>query len=167
MARHKTSASVFVIAAVAIMAVAMLASTAFAALPVRQCTVQPPLSPLEAPPAPGSAAMAGAVASLVGLALGFLTGPQMASAGVARSLPDFSLVRPDYMQGIDASNAAKRPGEVDYVTRSHIEALLLPIAAEELKVESQKFDASPSRADRVEKLMRQLRELAPEADIPA
>ena len=34
----------------------------------------------------------------------------------------FSVVRPSYMQGVDAALAATKPGEIDFVTRSRIEA---------------------------------------------
>ena len=32
------------------------------------------------------------------------------------------MVRPSYMQGVDAALAATKPGEIDFVTRSRIEA---------------------------------------------
>lgn len=48
------------------------------------------------------------VAALVGLVLGFAPAA-WAGTGAARS--DFQLVRPSYMQGIDAAEAAIKPGE--------------------------------------------------------
>lgn len=56
------------------------------------------------------------LAVLAGLMLNFAA-PQSSWAGTGSGRPDFQVVRPSYMQGIDAANAAIRPGEVDYATR--------------------------------------------------
>lgn len=56
------------------------------------------------------------LAVLAGLMLSFAA-PQSSWAGTGSGRPDFQVVRPSYMQGIDAANAAIRPGEVDYATR--------------------------------------------------
>merc|ERR1719152_687348 len=58
-------------------------------------------------------------AAMVGLLAGLISGPQV--AGAAR--PDFLLKRPDYMLGIDAANTSTKRGEIDFVTRSQINAL--------------------------------------------
>jgi len=108
-----------------------------------------------------------AVAALVGVLVGLAAGPQVASAGVARPLPDFALTRPQYMQGIDASNSATKPGEVDYVTRSKIQWMQMSKAREEATLHNARVREGPSKEERVEKVMKQLREFAPEADIPA
>ena len=51
------------------------------------------------------------MAVLAGLVVAFAMPPKaLAQPG---GLPDFSVVRPGYMQGIDAANAATKPGEID------------------------------------------------------
>ena len=52
-----------------------------------------------------------AMAVLAGLVMAF-TAPRAALAQPG-ALPDFSVVRPGYMQGIDAANAATKPGEIE------------------------------------------------------
>ena len=52
-----------------------------------------------------------AMAVLAGLVMAF-TAPRAALAQPG-ARPDFSVVRPGYMQGIDAANAATKPGEID------------------------------------------------------
>mmetsp|Transcript_89786 Transcript_89786/g.279343 ORF Transcript_89786/g.279343 Transcript_89786/m.279343 type:complete len:166 (-) Transcript_89786:366-863(-) len=165
MAGRKLSALAAVVAVVA----AVLAASAFVvSMPVRQPAARPPPgAATTAPAAQDLPVHAGVVAGLVGLAVGLLASPQLAAAGVARSLPGFSLARPEYMQGDNAANAATKPGEVDYVTRSQIEWLQYPQTVQELQTVDAKLQSVPSKAERVEKVMEQVREFANEADIPA
>ena len=110
----------------------------------------------EAPPQ-NTNASAGILAVLAGLALTFAA-PQNSWAGTGSARPDFQLNRPAYMQGIDAANAATRPGEVDYVTRSRIEALQFPQALKEMEITQQKLSEAPTKEQRVANAMKQLQE---------
>jgi len=74
-----------------------------------------------------------AAAAVIGLAVGLLA-PQAAFAQ-QRAHSDFSLARPAYMQGIDAVGAATKKGEIDWVTRSRIQAMQYPTFVKELKME--------------------------------
>uniref|UniRef100_A0A6U9TR73 PSI-F n=1 Tax=Zooxanthella nutricula TaxID=1333877 RepID=A0A6U9TR73_9DINO len=122
---------------------------------------------VEEPAAGPSAGVAAAVAAaMVGLLVGLTSGPQAASA-VPRGLPSFSLSRPSYMQGVDAANAATRPGEIDYVTRSRIEALQWPEARKEAEMVRAKEQARPSKAERVARAKQQLQQLLATTEIPA
>ena len=61
------------------------------------------------PPRDAGAVVMGVLAGLVvGLAV-------PASSWAATDMPDFQVVRPGFMQGIDAALAATKPGEIDYV----------------------------------------------------
>uniref|UniRef100_A0A7S2FFT0 PS II complex 12 kDa extrinsic protein n=1 Tax=Alexandrium andersonii TaxID=327968 RepID=A0A7S2FFT0_9DINO len=162
--------SALALAAAAVLALVALSSTpAFVATPARPRTAQVARPATATPEAAGEApaVQPAAVAALVGLLVGLASSPLAASAGVARSLPDFALSRPEYMQGIDASNSATKPGEVDYVTRSQIQWVQMPKAREEALDHNSRVREGPAKAERVEKVMSQLRELASEADIPA
>eukprot|EP00438_Fugacium_kawagutii_P019973 Skav222683 [mRNA] locus=scaffold1471:61330:84049:- [translate_table: standard] len=86
------------------------------------------------------------LAMVAGLVVG-LAPPSWAGTGSGR--PDFQVVRPGYMQGIDAANAAIRPGEIDYVTRSRIEAAQFPQAFEELQKAEKKLQEAPTKEQRV------------------
>eukprot|EP00933_Yihiella_yeosuensis_P080469 TRINITY_DN938_c0_g1_i1.p1 TRINITY_DN938_c0_g1~~TRINITY_DN938_c0_g1_i1.p1 ORF type:complete len:167 (+),score=48.88 TRINITY_DN938_c0_g1_i1:83-583(+) len=96
-------------------------------------------------------------AAMAGLLIG-LAQSQVASAAGLR--PTFSLVRPDYMQGIDAALAATKPGEVDFVTRSQMEMSMMPETIEEFKKESDILKSAPSKEVRVKQQLEHLRELA-------
>mmetsp|Transcript_105140 Transcript_105140/g.272282 ORF Transcript_105140/g.272282 Transcript_105140/m.272282 type:complete len:179 (-) Transcript_105140:280-816(-) len=113
-----------------------------------------------------TAAAAGAAAAALGLLVGLASGPEMASA-VPRPLPDFLLKRPEYLQGVDAANAAWRPGEVDFVTRSRIEALQFPKMQKELQREEEKLRSVPTKAQRVQRAQDNMRRLAETMEIPA
>ncbi|CAE7495893.1 unnamed protein product [Symbiodinium natans] len=82
------------------------------------------------------------IAMLAGLILGLFAMPQDVEAGTGKLRPYFQLERPAYMQGIDAANAAWRPGEIDFVTRSRLEAAQFPKA---LQVAA--YDSERSRED--------------------
>mmetsp|Transcript_68412 Transcript_68412/g.160947 ORF Transcript_68412/g.160947 Transcript_68412/m.160947 type:complete len:165 (+) Transcript_68412:47-541(+) len=110
---------------------------------------------------PGAVVMA-VLATLAGLIMG-LAAPAWAGTGGAR--PDFQVVRPGFMQGIDAALAATKPGEIDYVTRSRIEASYFPQVKEELKATSMKLQEAPSKQERLEKVSQQLRDYAEGAEI--
>mmetsp|Transcript_10357 Transcript_10357/g.14533 ORF Transcript_10357/g.14533 Transcript_10357/m.14533 type:complete len:161 (-) Transcript_10357:147-629(-) len=97
------------------------------------------------------------MAILVGLALGLALVPS-AWAGTGSGRPDFQLVRPSYMQGIDAANAAVKPGEIDYVTRSRIEAAQFPKALKEMEMTRVKLEAAPTKEERVKASLKQLRQ---------
>eukprot|EP00435_Cladocopium_sp_Y103_P055194 s348_g18.t1 len=84
--------------------------------------------------------------------------PHSALAGTGSSRPEFQLVRPSYMQGIDAANAAVKPGEIDYITRSRIEAAQLPKAQQEMEMTRVKLQAAPSKEERVAASLKRLRE---------
>eukprot|EP00933_Yihiella_yeosuensis_P027778 TRINITY_DN2163_c0_g1_i1.p1 TRINITY_DN2163_c0_g1~~TRINITY_DN2163_c0_g1_i1.p1 ORF type:complete len:169 (-),score=51.71 TRINITY_DN2163_c0_g1_i1:360-866(-) len=104
-------------------------------------------------------------AVMVGLLAGLVSYPAMTSAANLR--PEFSVVRPDWMQGIDAALAAVKKGEVDFVTRSHMEMASMPEALEELKKEKDVLDNAPSKEVRVKQQLEHLRELAKITPIPA
>ena len=53
------------------------------------------------------------------------------------------------MQGIDASNAATKPGEIDYVTRSRIEAEQFPQALKEMEMTQAKLQDAPTKEQRI------------------
>lgn len=76
-----------------------------------------------------------AAAAVFGLMVG-LAAPQAASAQ-QRAHSTFSLDRPAYMQGIDAVGAATKKGEIDWVTRSRIEAMQYPLFVKELQLEKE------------------------------
>ncbi|CAE7037244.1 nrc-2 [Symbiodinium natans] len=114
------------------------------------------------PPSDAGTVVMGVLAGLmVGLAV-------PASSWAVNDLPEFlrprkqrfSVVRPSFMQGIDASLAATKPGEIDFVTRSRIEASYFPQVIEELKQEKVKLEAAPSKKERLEKAAQQMREYA-------
>jgi len=86
------------------------------------------------------------LAVLAGLIVGFAP-PSWAGTGSGR--PDFQVVRPDYMQGIDAANAAIKPGEIDYVTRSRIEAAQFPQAQKEMQKAQTKLQDAPTKEQRI------------------
>merc|ERR1712117_505995 len=102
----------------------------------------------------------------LGAVAGFATRPTMASA-VPRPLPEFSLVRPDYMQGIDAANASTRKGTIDFVTRSQLEALQFPKAREEVRKQEAAAKAAPSKEQRVQRVQAQAQRLASLLEIPS
>ena len=61
------------------------------------------------PPRDAGAVVMGVLAGLVvGLAV-------PASSWASTDMPDFQVVRPGFMQGVDAALAATKPGEIDYV----------------------------------------------------
>ncbi|CAE7519908.1 nrc-2, partial [Symbiodinium sp. CCMP2456] len=102
---------------------------------------------------------AGAIA--MGVLAGVMVGLAVpASSWAINDLPEFSVVRPSYMQGVDAALAATKPGEIDFVTRSRIEASYFPQVLEELKQERVKLEAAPSKQERLEKATQQMREYA-------
>mmetsp|Transcript_127517 Transcript_127517/g.303007 ORF Transcript_127517/g.303007 Transcript_127517/m.303007 type:complete len:159 (+) Transcript_127517:89-565(+) len=117
----------------------------------------------EAPPEQTPNVSAGFLAVLAGLVLSFAA-PSWAGTGTNR--PVFQLDRPAYMQGIDAANAATRPGEVDYVTRSRIEALHFPQALKEMEITQQKLSEAPTKEQRVANSLKQLEEYNKVAEIP-
>ena len=86
------------------------------------------------------------MAVLAGLILG-LAPPSWAGTGSGR--PDFQVVRPSYMQGIDTANAAIWPGEIDYVTRSRIEAAQFPQALKEVEKTQAKLENAPTKEQRI------------------
>eukprot|EP00441_Pelagodinium_beii_P037244 CAMPEP_0197646946 /NCGR_PEP_ID=MMETSP1338-20131121/23944_1 /TAXON_ID=43686 ORGANISM="Pelagodinium beii, Strain RCC1491" /NCGR_SAMPLE_ID=MMETSP1338 /ASSEMBLY_ACC=CAM_ASM_000754 /LENGTH=164 /DNA_ID=CAMNT_0043220635 /DNA_START=61 /DNA_END=555 /DNA_ORIENTATION=+ len=102
-------------------------------------------------------------AAMVGLLAGLVTGPQVAKAG----FPEFSLRVPDYMRGIDAANTATKPGEIDFVTRSRIQALQFPMAMEEVKEFNQLIRDGPSKEERLQREQEMLKELAKVTEIPS
>lgn len=168
----KISALVFVAAAAIVVASAEPSRTAFLAAPARRRPVQPASAPHPAPEAVGqpsgpiTGGLPATAAVIAGLLIGLAAAPLTASAGIARTLPDFSLSRPEYMQGVDASNAATKPGEVDYVTRSQIQWMQLPKTGEELAQVRERIKDALPKADFVEKAKEHLQELAGKADIP-
>merc|ERR1719422_1808364 len=159
------------LAAVLTLAVAVPAG-AFSALPALQGppkgarTPQPPVPPAAESADLGCAA-AVAAASVLGLVAGLLTGPAAASAVSSKPRPAFQLERPAYMQGIDASNAASSKGQVDFVTRSQMEALKFPEARAELKEEQGRIRSAPPKLERVQRQQQDLEKLAADEDIPA
>lgn len=98
------------------------------------------------------------MAVVLGVIFGIALLPHSALAGTGSSRPEFQLVRPSYMQGIDAANAAVKPGEIDYITRSRIEAAQLPKAKEEMEMTRVKLQAAPSKEERVAASLKRLRE---------
>ena len=86
------------------------------------------------------------LAVLAGVIVGFAP-PSFAGTGSGR--PDFQVVRPGYMQGIDAANAAIKPGEIDYVTRSRIEAEQFPQALKEMQKTQAKLQDAPTKEQRI------------------
>eukprot|EP00931_Biecheleriopsis_adriatica_P020497 TRINITY_DN1367_c0_g1_i4.p1 TRINITY_DN1367_c0_g1~~TRINITY_DN1367_c0_g1_i4.p1 ORF type:complete len:168 (-),score=52.11 TRINITY_DN1367_c0_g1_i4:126-629(-) len=107
-----------------------------------------------------------AAAATVGLLAGLVTGPDAAWARGKREGFYVALERPGYMSGIDAANAATKPGQIDFVTRSRIEFLQLPETLKALEKERQILDAAPSKEVRVRNGLAQLREYAKTAQIP-
>jgi len=165
MVGRRTSALACLAVAAAVLAVVSTVSPVFLAAPGCRRVEQPRPHPATPAEPQGSAVVAGAAAVFVGLAIGLAAGPQMAAAGVTRPLPDFSITRPEYMQGIDASNSAWKPGEIDYVTRSQIEWLQLPKAREEASVAEERLMNAESKEERVQRLMEQARAFVAEADM--
>ena len=53
------------------------------------------------------------------------------------------------MQGIDASNAATKPGEIDYVTRSRIEAEQFPEVLKEIRKTQAKLQDALTKEQRI------------------
>merc|ERR1719422_1033959 len=159
------------LAAVLTLAVAVPAG-AFSALPALQGppkgarTPQPPVPPA-AESADFGCAAAVVAASVLGLVAGLLAGPTAASAVSSKPRPEFQLQRPAYMQGIDASNAAISKGQVDFVTRSRMEALTFPEVRTELKEEQGRILAAPPKQERVQRQQQEMERLAAEEDIPA
>lgn len=113
-------------------------------------------------PSSESSGSSGSSGSMMAVVLGVIFGiallPHSALAGTGSSRPEFQLVRPSYMQGIDAANAAVKPGEIDYITRSRIEAAQLPKAKEEMEMTRVKLQAAPSKEERVAASLKRLRE---------
>ena len=86
------------------------------------------------------------LAVLAGLILGFAP-PSWAGTGSGR--PDFQVVRPSYLQGIDAANAAIWPGKID-VTRSRIVDIVaaqFPQALKEAEKTQAKLENAPTKAE--------------------
>mmetsp|Transcript_54610 Transcript_54610/g.140570 ORF Transcript_54610/g.140570 Transcript_54610/m.140570 type:complete len:167 (+) Transcript_54610:85-585(+) len=108
-----------------------------------------------------------AVAAVVGVLAGLILGPTVASAVSSQPLPSFRVTRPEYMQGVDASNAAIWPGQTDFVTRSQMEALTFPQAREQLQQEQTAIKAAPSKERRVGKEQQKMQELATLTEIPS
>ena len=105
-------------------------------------------------------------AVVCGAMAGFASGSTVASA-VPRPLPEFSLIRPEYMQGVDAANAATSPGTIDFISRSQIEASQFPKAREEVRKQDAAFKAAPSREQRVQRAQVQAERLAKSLEIPS
>ncbi|CAE7037262.1 nrc-2 [Symbiodinium natans] len=98
---------------------------------------------------------------VMGVLAGLMVGLAVpASSWAVNDLPEFSVVRPSFMQGIDASLAATKPGEIDFVTRSRIEASYFPQVLEELKQTRVKLEAAPSKEERLAKAAQQMKEYA-------
>mmetsp|Transcript_96868 Transcript_96868/g.312257 ORF Transcript_96868/g.312257 Transcript_96868/m.312257 type:complete len:174 (+) Transcript_96868:208-729(+) len=116
-------------------------------------------------PSPSGAAAAASLAVALGLFAGLLVGPQMASAGGSQALPTFQLSYPPGLQGIDAANSAIEKGEIDFVTRSRIEALGFPQGVKEFKVDDARRRAAPSKAERGEKEQQRIDDYAKTAQI--
>jgi len=102
-------------------------------------------------------------AAMVGLLAGLITGPQVARA----ARPDFLLQRPDYMMGIDAANTSTKRGEIDFVTRSQINALEYPEALKESKAIQERMKTAPSKETRLQREKQQLKDLVKTTNIPA
>ncbi|CAE7229405.1 unnamed protein product, partial [Symbiodinium microadriaticum] len=127
--------------------------------------VSPPRCSSWKPTPPASAATGDAPTTGAPIAMGMLAGllvafmvPRAALAGTGGARPDFQVVRPGYMQGIDAANAASKPGEIDYVTRSRLEAAQFPKAIKELELERTTLAKAPTKQQRLEKVQQQLEE---------
>jgi len=70
-------------------------------------------------------------------------------AGTGSGRPDFQVVRPSYLQGIDAANAAIWPGKID-VTRSRIVDIVaaqFPQALKEAEKTQAKLENAPTKAE--------------------
>lgn len=132
--------------------------------PVRGSSKVPAPSPLDE--ADISSCMATlAAAAVIGLAVG-LAAPQAAFAQ-QRAHPTFSLDRPAYMQGIDAVGAATKKGEIDWVTRSRIEAMQYPLFVKEVKTERELMAKNTiSKEVRNEREKQKLLELAKVTELP-
>ena len=103
-----------------------------------------------------------ALAVLAGVIVGFAPASW---AGTGSGRPDFQVVRPGYMQGIDAANAAIKPGEIDYVTRSRIEAAQFPEAYKELKKATEKLQEAPTKEQRIANYLKGVEEYKKIAEI--
>ena len=102
------------------------------------------------------------LAVLAGLIVGFA---QPSWAGTGGGRPDFQVVRPGYMQGIDAANAASKPGEIDYVTRSRIEAAQFPEAFKEMQKAQAKLQDAPTKEQRIANYWKGVEEYKKSAEI--
>ena len=67
----------------------------------------------------------------------------------------------------DAANAAIKPGEIDYVTRSRIEAAQFPQALQEIEKTQEKLREQPTKEQRVANSLKQLQEYNKVAEIGA
>eukprot|EP00930_Biecheleria_cincta_P000214 TRINITY_DN10044_c0_g1_i2.p1 TRINITY_DN10044_c0_g1~~TRINITY_DN10044_c0_g1_i2.p1 ORF type:complete len:171 (-),score=49.41 TRINITY_DN10044_c0_g1_i2:309-821(-) len=106
-----------------------------------------------------------AAAAVIGLAVG-LAAPQAAFAQ-QRAHPTFSLDRPAYMQGIDAVGAATKKGEIDWITRSRIEAMQYPQYVKELRAEQELMAKNTIPKEvRNERERQKLLELAKVTELP-
>eukprot|EP00438_Fugacium_kawagutii_P036048 Skav214308 [mRNA] locus=scaffold998:135467:135940:+ [translate_table: standard] len=105
-----------------------------------------------------------ALAVMAGVIVGFA---QPSWAGTGSGRPDFQVVRPGYMQGIDAANAAIWPGKIDYVTRSRIEAAQFPQAFKELQKAEAKLQEAPTKEQRVANYLKGVQEYKKIAEIPS
>eukprot|EP00438_Fugacium_kawagutii_P008759 Skav206802 [mRNA] locus=scaffold1990:188056:188532:- [translate_table: standard] len=105
-----------------------------------------------------------ALAVMAGLIVG-LAPPSWAGTGSGR--PDFKVGRPGYMQGIDAANAAIKPGEIDYVTRSRIEAAQFPEAFKELQKTEQKLQDAPTKEQRIANYLSAVQEYKKITELPS
>jgi len=121
-------------------------------------TSEPGLRPAGEPEAHPLAAFV--LAAALGLTAGYLIPGSKSALAVPRALPDFSLTYPESMKGVDAANAATKPGQFDYVMRSRIEASQFRKARQELVREQEQLRSIPSKAERVQRAQGQLEELA-------
>ena len=127
------------------------------------CSVSKPQCTWSEGPVPGAQAAMTSMAVLAGLLIGIFS-PQAALAGTGGARPDFQVVRPGYMQGIDAANAASKPGEIDYVTRSRLEAAQFPKAIKELELERTTLSKAPTKEERLQKVQQQVQEYSQSLD---
>ena len=106
-------------------------------------------------------------AFVLALVAGLVVGMAPTWAGTGSGRPDFQVVRPGYMQGIDAANAAIWPGEIDYVTRSRIEAAQFPQAFKELEKATAKLQDAPTKEQRIANYWKGVEEYKKIAEIPS
>merc|ERR1711988_1019218 len=132
--------------------------------PVRGLSKEPAASAFDGADVSSCAATL-AAAAVIGLAVG-LVAPQAAFAQ-QRAHSTFSLDRPAYMQGIDAVGAATKKGEIDWVTRSRIEAMQYPLFVKELKAEQEALAKNTIPKEvRNERERQKLIELAKVTELP-